>query len=39
MRLLWLGTYERDYTRTRVLMAGLRAEGVEVSSATGRCGS
>ena len=30
MRLLWLGTYERDYTRTRVLMAGLRAEGVEV---------
>ena len=30
MRLLWLGTYERDYTRTRVLMAGLRDEGVEV---------
>jgi glycosyltransferase involved in cell wall biosynthesis len=30
MRLLWLGTYERDYTRTRVLMAGLRELGVEV---------
>ena len=30
MRLLWLGTYERDYTRARVLMAGLRAEGAEV---------
>jgi glycosyltransferase involved in cell wall biosynthesis len=30
LRLLWLGTYERDYTRTRVLMAGLRDLGVEV---------
>ena len=30
MRLLWLGTYERDYTRTRVLMAGLRDLGVDV---------
>jgi glycosyltransferase involved in cell wall biosynthesis len=30
MRILWLGTYERDYTRTRVLMAGLRELGVEV---------
>jgi glycosyltransferase involved in cell wall biosynthesis len=30
VRLLWLGTYERDYTRTRVLMAGLRSLGVEV---------
>ncbi len=30
LRLLWLGTYERDYTRTRVLMAGLRELGVEV---------
>ena len=30
MRLLWLGTYERDYTRTRVLIAGLRGLGVEV---------
>ncbi len=30
MRLLWLGTYERDYTRTRVLMAGLRGLGVDV---------
>ena len=30
MRLLWLGTYERDYTRTRVLMAGLRELGVDV---------
>ena len=29
-RLLWLGTYERDYTRTRVLMAGLREIGAEV---------
>jgi glycosyltransferase involved in cell wall biosynthesis len=30
LRLLWLGTYERDYTRTRVLMAGLRELGVDV---------
>lgn len=30
LRLLWLGTYERDYTRTRVLMAGLRELGHEV---------
>jgi glycosyltransferase involved in cell wall biosynthesis len=30
VRLLWLGTYERDYGRTRVLMAGLRGLGVEV---------
>jgi len=30
LRLLWLGTYERDYTRTRTLMAGLRRRGVEV---------
>ena len=30
LRLLWLGTYERDYTRTRVLMAGLRDLGVDV---------
>ena len=30
MRLLWLGTYERDYTRTRVLLHGLRGLGVEV---------
>jgi glycosyltransferase involved in cell wall biosynthesis len=27
---LWLGTYERDYPRTRVLVAGLRELGVEV---------
>src|SRR5215212_11887806 len=30
LRLLWLGTYERDYPRTRVLVAGLRELGVEV---------
>ena len=30
MRVLWLGTYERDYPRTRVLIAGLREIGVEV---------
>lgn len=30
MRVLWLGTYERDYPRTRVLIAGLRALGVTV---------
>jgi glycosyltransferase involved in cell wall biosynthesis len=29
-RLLWLGTYESDYPRTRVLIAGLRELGVEV---------
>ena len=27
---MWLGTYERDYPRTRVLVAGLRERGVEV---------
>lgn len=30
LRLLWLGTYESDYTRTRTLIAGLRERGVEV---------
>lgn len=30
LRLLWLGTYESDYPRTRVLIAGLRELGVEV---------
>ena len=30
LRFLWLGTYERDYTRTRVLMAGLRELGHDV---------
>ena len=30
LRLLWLGTYESDYTRTRTLMAGLREAGVDV---------
>lgn len=30
MRILWLGTYERDYPRTRVLVDGLRARGVDV---------
>lgn len=29
-RLMWLGTYERDYARTRVLMAGLSEVGVDV---------
>ena len=29
-RLLWLGTYESDYPRTRVLVSGLRERGVEV---------
>lgn len=29
-RLLWLGTYESDYPRTRVLTSGLRELGVEV---------
>ncbi|MEZ5076264.1 MAG: glycosyltransferase family 4 protein [Solirubrobacterales bacterium] len=29
-RLLWLGTYESDYPRTRVLISGLRAIGAEV---------
>src|SRR5829696_484194 len=28
-RLLWLGTYESDYPRTRVLHEGLRALGAE----------
>ncbi len=27
---MWLGTYEREYPRPRVLIAGLRARGVEV---------
>lgn len=31
MRVLWLGTYERDYPRTRVLIAGLRELGAEVA--------
>lgn len=31
MRVMWLGTYERDYPRARVLIAGLRELGVEVS--------
>ncbi|HMN99748.1 MAG TPA: glycosyltransferase [Miltoncostaeaceae bacterium] len=30
MRVMWLGTYERDYPRARVLIAGLRELGVEV---------
>ena len=30
MRVLWLGTYERDYPRTRVLVEGLRELGAEV---------
>ncbi|HMM49731.1 MAG TPA: glycosyltransferase [Miltoncostaeaceae bacterium] len=30
LRVMWLGTYERDYPRTRVLIEGLRARGVEV---------
>jgi glycosyltransferase involved in cell wall biosynthesis len=29
-RLLWIGTYESDYPRTRVLIAGLRELGVDV---------
>lgn len=29
-RIAWIGTYERDYPRSRVLIAGLRARGVEV---------
>jgi glycosyltransferase involved in cell wall biosynthesis len=29
-RLLWIGTYESDYPRTRVLVSGLRELGVEV---------
>lgn len=29
-RLLWIGTYESDYPRTRVLLAGLRELGVDV---------
>jgi glycosyltransferase involved in cell wall biosynthesis len=29
-RLMWLGTYERSYSRTRVLVSGLRALGVAV---------
>lgn len=30
MRVLWLGTYERDYPRTRVLVQGLRGLGAQV---------
>jgi glycosyltransferase involved in cell wall biosynthesis len=30
VRVMWLGTYERDYPRSRVLVEGLRALGVEV---------
>ncbi len=30
MRVMWLGTYEREYPRSRVLVAGLRELGVEV---------
>lgn len=30
MRVMWLGTYDRDYPRPRVLIAGLREQGVEV---------
>lgn len=29
-RIAWIGTYERDYPRNRVLIAGLRARGVDV---------
>ena len=29
-RLMWLGTYERSYSRTRVLVSGLRSLGVAV---------
>lgn len=29
-RLMWIGTYESDYPRTRVLISGLRELGVEV---------
>lgn len=31
MRVMWLGTYERDYPRTRVLVAGLRQLGLDVT--------
>lgn len=30
LRLMWIGTYESDYPRTRVLIAGLRERGVEI---------
>jgi len=30
LRLMWLGTYERDYSRTRVLVSGLGELGVDV---------
>ena len=30
MRVMWLGTYERDYPRSRVLIEGLREIGVDV---------
>ena len=29
-RMMWLGTYERSYARTRVLMSGLRELGIEL---------
>jgi glycosyltransferase involved in cell wall biosynthesis len=29
-RLCWIGTYERDYPRNRVLIDGLRARGIDV---------
>jgi glycosyltransferase involved in cell wall biosynthesis len=31
LRVEWVGTYERDYPRTRVLVEGLRAHGVQVA--------
>lgn len=30
MRVMWLGTYDRDYPRPRVLIEGLRERGVDV---------
>lgn len=30
MRVMWLGTYDRDYPRPRVLIEGLRGHGVDV---------
>ena len=30
MRVMWLGTYEREYPRSRVLVSGLRELGVDV---------
>lgn len=29
-RICWIGTYERDYPRSRVVISGLRSRGVEV---------